>query len=210
MVILSQSYAFTTLGSSHHYLSVKIDSYRHTLNPLGCINKFMNIRTNTVRSHDDRLDIFRQVALYQNVSAIIAKNALLSFDSDISNRVITIPPLTIKDIQGQWVLVFSSLFGSGYLPIYEICDFINFSLVSNVNNIIPLGSVRGISEVVSTSPLLTMNITTTGYKLGFIDFQFSKSMLKTRLFTFLYSDNDILVSKSSSGGFSVLARVKSK
>ena len=106
-----------------------------------------------------------------------------------------------QSISGKWELVFSSLIGSGYFPVKELCDFYGFTLTSSWGPI-TLGEFKGSSRIVSEKPLV-VEFENEEYALGPLSF---KVPSKTRNYRFMYVDDKFAVATSSNGGFTLLKR----
>lgn len=158
------------------------------------------------------IDIFRDVVRYKNVSTEAVKEALKSLDISTPLDSIKYNQRTqtsskgISGVIGEWELIYSSLIPIGYLPLYEILEFYPaFKLTSSFYGI-PLGNVKGLSAIVRESNPLQLNLTTTEFRLGFINIVYDREKLKVKLYTFLYVDEEVCVAKSSLGGFSIFKR----
>lgn len=108
-----------------------------------------------------------------------------------------------KDLRGKWDLVYSSLIPSGYFPVQEVADFFGYSLTSRFGPL-PLGGFYGDWEITSETNPCTIRFTTTEYRLGSVKLKLKG---KERSYTFLYSDQDMAVARSSTGGGTLLKRV---
>lgn len=113
--------------------------------------------------------------------------------------------LSCTDMKGSWELIFSSLIPGGYFPVCEICDFFGYSLTSSWGPL-PLGGFKGSSAVISETKPATIEFTSDSYLIGGIKFDLKEP--KKRSYTFLYTDDNFAVARSSSGGGTLLKKVK--
>ena len=161
---------------------VKIEGFCNVINQISQVKSAMNTKL-------DKLDV---VDLIES----------LTFNK--SNRC------KVEQIYScQWCLEFSSLLPNGWFPIAEIVDFrCDFRLKSTaLNGIIPLGIINGKSKVIpsSSSSALRIEFANEIYNLG--PFKANMDSRKTKYYDFYYSDDEIAIAKSSSGGWTLLSSV---
>ena len=113
--------------------------------------------------------------------------------------------LSCTDMKGSWELIFSSLIPGGYFPVSEVCDFFGYSLTSSWGPL-PLGGFKGSSVVISETKPATIEFTSDAYLLGGITIDLKQP--KKRSYTFLYADDNFAVARSSSGGGTLLKKVR--
>jgi hypothetical protein len=209
-----------TAYTSSRWLIRRRDSVKHSeiqhikLSPHSKGKMLSASPSSATKNIANELYIFREVISTRKSSLGIVKEALITFESKAMSQTERQPwsaifpsskSSSIKRLEGLWELVFTTLVPTGYLPVYEVTNFFDFSVASSFKGI-SLGKVTGKSEIMEANDPVVMSLTSTGFKIGFIDVKFDPKKLKTKTYTFLYVDDELCVAKSSSGGYSILKR----
>lgn len=153
-------------------------------------------------SVESLIAIFSDAAVKKKVPIAQLKQAFVDIESVLTSK--PVQKITKLSISGRWELVVSTLFSSGYLPVYEECDFFEYSLTSAFGPIY-LGKVSGGSKILTEKHPYQIELTPISYQIGPLSVKLDSS--RKRVYTFLYADNELAIAKSSSGGYSLLKKV---
>jgi hypothetical protein len=93
------------------------------------------------------LERLRSASRYRDVEKALVISAIAALEESAA------PPIDPELVSGRWELVFSSLIGSGYFPVKEVCDFYKFELCSSWGPI-SLGGFEGVSRIACKAPLV--------------------------------------------------------
>ena len=145
---------------------------------------------------DEEIKLLRLAGLWKNVGKEEVKSAIIRLEEKGSTT-------TSQNLRGRFELIYSSLIPSGYFPVSETANFFGYSLTSKFGPI-SLGGFFGDYEVMSETNPSIIRFTTTTAKFGPFTLKLKG---KERSYTFLYSDGDIAVARSSTGGLTLLKRL---
>ena len=145
---------------------------------------------------DEEIRLLRLAGLSKNVPKDEVKQSIQSLEEKGSTT-------TSQSLRGKFELIYSSLIPSGYFPVTETADFYGYSLTSRFGPI-SLGGFFGDYEVMSETNPSIIRFTTTTAKFGPLTLKLKG---KERSYTFLYSDKDIAVARSSTGGLTLMKRL---
>lgn len=141
------------------------------------------------------------------INRTIDKDSVLVTIKSLSPTVSARPVIDSERLRGQWELVYSTLIPQGYFPIKEICDFFEYSVTSSFGPL-PLGRIEGPSEVLPEDGTNTLRIKFQATSISLGPFRMNLEGKEPRIYSFLYVDDVISVAASSSGGYSLLRRVR--
>eukprot|EP00600_Ochromonadales_sp_CCMP1393_P007781 CAMPEP_0174960968 /NCGR_PEP_ID=MMETSP0004_2-20121128/3983_1 /TAXON_ID=420556 /ORGANISM="Ochromonas sp., Strain CCMP1393" /LENGTH=180 /DNA_ID=CAMNT_0016209369 /DNA_START=70 /DNA_END=612 /DNA_ORIENTATION=+ len=155
----------------------------------------------------DVVNLLTGATLLRNIGKDEVTRAITALESTVveQRRPLRQYSSNVKDLKGEWELVFSSLLPFGYFPVKEICDFFAFS-ISNTFGPLSLGTVRGTSEVLQSSPYVEISFTGALFTWGGI-VKVKLPSDKTKSYKFYHIDTNIAVARSSAGGYTLMKRI---
>jgi len=113
---------------------------------------------------------------------------------------------TLAAVEGRWELIFSTSFGSGYLPVAEIFTTLPSEGIARIDTTwgpLPLGSILGASDWDEKTS--TVTFTFNEIKLGPISIPKQQD---PKTYNFFWMNDELALAKSSAGGITLLKKVK--
>lgn len=157
----------------------------------------------------EQVQLLTEAAEQRSVSSAVVAQLL----AEIRDLSANLNRIKSQQLQGHWELIFSTLLPMGYFPICEQVDFFGYSVQSSWGPI-PLGEFSGTSTVRERPPAVVIEFITNrfSYRLSptgplLLDMEVKPS--QPRSYSFLLVDETIAVAESSSGGLTLLKRLRS-
>eukprot|EP01041_Mallomonas_annulata_P002102 gene2102-4107_t len=135
----------------------------------------------------NEISLLLMAATSKNIPPKEISDTILAIDEKSTQKL-----ANIRDLQGSWELIYSSLISQGYFPVIEICDFFGYTLSSQWGPV-PLGTIKGTSTVLSDSPAVVEFAAET---ISFGPFTIPLSSKKSKSYAFIYIGKDIAVASN--------------